>query len=144
MKQQTKDKPSIFIRLKSWWKKRQHLRKRKLGLLMEVTMRSDGRMVLSELITKTFGITDKSSVIMYCSDTDRTDLALSFAPNGDPKGFKVSGGKDGRPYFVRMDKYYTANHVIPPSEDTVCELVDIEYEADGYKIYRVVEKASIK
>lgn len=139
-----KKEPSLIYRLKCWWKKRQHLSRRRRGLIPEVTMLHDGRMILSDKVTKMFGLTESSSVIMYCSDSDCTDLAVSFAPKGDTKGFKVAGGKDGRPYFVRLDKYYTANKVIPPPEDTVCELIDIEQEACGYKIYRILEKASIK
>ena len=143
-KQQKQERPSLIYRIKCWWKKRQHLSKRHKGLIPEVTMLHDGRMILSDKITKMFGLTDSSSVIMYCSDNDCTDLAVSFAPKGDIKGFNVSGGKYGRPYFVRLDKYYTANNVLPPAKDTVCELIDLEQEAYGYRIYRIVEKASIK
>lgn len=107
-------------------------------------MKHDGRMILSYKVTEMFGVTDASSVIIYCSDSDCTDLAIAFSTRWDPKGFKVAGGKDGRPYFVRLDKYYSANKVIPPSEDTVCELVALEQQVDGRDIYRVVEKASIK
>lgn len=145
MKKRDKEsKPSILCRLKTWMKKRRHLKMRKRGLLMEVTMLKDGRMILSELVTKTFGLTDSSSVVMYCSDDDCTNLAVTFSPKGDPRGFKVSGGKCGKPYFIRLDKYYSANRVIPPTTDTVCELIDIEQEIDGCKIYRVVDKAAIK
>ena len=107
-------------------------------------MQHDGRMILSDKVTKMFGITESSSIVVYCSDSDCTDLAISFSTKGDRKGFKVAGGKDGRPYFVRLDKYYSANKVIPPPEDTVCELIDLEQQVEGYDIYRVVEKASIK
>lgn len=144
MKQNKPQKKSLLYRLRSWWAKKQHLRKRRKGLIPEVTMQHDGRMILSDKVTKMFGITESSSVIMYCSDSDCTELAIAFSTKGDPKGFKVAGGKEGRPYFVRLDKYYSANKVIPPPEDTVCELINIEQQVDGYDIYRVIEKASIK
>lgn len=144
MKQSKPKKRSLLYWLRSWWAKRRHLRKRRKGLIPEVTMKHDGRMILSYKVTEMFGVTDASSVIIYCSDSDCTDLAIAFSTKWDPKGFKVAGGKDGRPYFVRLDKYYSANKVIPPSEDTVCELVALEQQVDGRDIYRVIEKASIK
>ena len=144
MNKQKKERVSLIYRLKCWWKKRQHLRMRRKGIIPEVTMLHDGRMILSDKVTKMFGLTESSSVIVYCSVDDDTDLAVSFAPKGDTKGFKVCGGKDGRPYFVRLYKYYSANNVTPPTEDTVCELIDLEQEEYGYKIYRIIEKASIK
>lgn len=144
MKQSKPKKKSLLYWLRGWWAKRQHLCKRRKGLIPEVIMKRDGRMILSYKVTEMFGVTDASSVIIYCSDSDCTDLAIAFSTRWDPKGFKVAGGKDGRPYFVRLDKYYSANKVIPPSEDTVCELVALEQQVDGRDIYRVVEKASIK
>lgn len=144
-KQQPKQpRLSLLDRIRVWWKKRQHLKLRKQGLIPEVTILRDGRMVLSKLTQEKFNVTSESSIILYCSNDDVTELAISFAPKGDPKGFKVSGGKEGRPFFIRMDKYFKANDVTPPHEDIVGELIDINQESMGYPIYRVIDKTSIK
>lgn len=140
----SKKKKSLIYRLRNWWAKRQHLIKRRKGLIPEVIMKSDGRMILPRKLTEMFGVTDESSVIVYCSDNDCTDLAIAFSTRWDHKGFQVIGGKDGRPYFIRLDKYYSANNVTPPTEDTVCELISINQQVDGHDIYSVVEKASIE
>ena len=143
-KQSDQPKLSLLDRIKVWWKKRQHLKLRKQGLVPEVTILRDGRMILSKLVQEKFNITSNSSIILYCSNDDVTELAISFAPKGDPKGFKVAGGKDGRPYFIRLDKYFKANEVNPPTADIVGELIDINQESMGYPIYRIIDKTSIK
>jgi hypothetical protein len=128
-------------KLKDWisdtwfgWKCRY---KRFRNLMPHVTIKTDGRLVFSEEARRALDLTKDSGIVLFVSDTDPTDLAISASTKTDPKAYAVAGGKDGKPLFVRISNYLDSNNVPYPKEDLDCECIDLEYSVDGHRIYRI-------